>query len=181
MGHTHLLFERACKSFAAVLVTGLLALPAGADDAVSDALEPMRQTKSLVIPLFDADAGRVLFVDKGCVFCHQVNGIGGRVAPPLDAGGSNVDIEPLDFVVRMWRGASAMIALQKEELGYRIDLEPEELAALIGFAYDLEAQRAFSLDDLPPEMEKLFIDEPFDGWTELDATPPVQLSDRPND
>ncbi len=71
-----------------------------------------------------------------------------------------------------------MIALQNEELGYRIELKPDELAAIIGFAYGREAQAALSLDDLPPGMQKLFIDEPFDGWAVLFGAPSTQTVSR---
>jgi hypothetical protein len=164
-----------------VLLLGAVVPAAFADDSVDDALEPVRSTRTLVIPLFDAERGRALFVEKGCVLCHAINGVGGGVAPALDATELTQEIRPLEFAVRMWRGATAMIALQREELGYRIDLEPDELAAIIGFAYDCDAQRALSLDDLPPGMGKLFIDEPFDGWTGIDPPRPSQVADRQAD
>ena len=31
----------------------------------------------------DEEAGAVLFRDKGCAYCHGVNGAGGKKAPPL--------------------------------------------------------------------------------------------------
>lgn len=48
----------------------------------------MRQhmlSAGLMMPSMDAANGRKLFASKGCVVCHEVNGIGGTDAAPLDA------------------------------------------------------------------------------------------------
>ncbi len=160
----------------ALALTFALSPPLHAQDSVEDALTPAISGRALILPLFDSERGRELFVKKGCILCHQVNGIGGKIGPALDA--TDEDIRPIDFAVRMWRGATTMIALQNEELGYRIELEPDELAAIIGFAYDRAAQATLSLDDLPPGMQKLFIDEPFDGWAVLFGAPSTRTVSR---
>ncbi|MHA7871017.1 MAG: c-type cytochrome, partial [Hyphococcus sp.] len=71
----------------------------------------------------DPVKGRALFIDKGCVICHAVNGVGGKAAPALDAPVGDGPVDPLEFAARMWRGAPAMIELQSIELGYAIYLE----------------------------------------------------------
>jgi cytochrome c len=43
----------------------------------------------------DAAAGRDLFVVKGCVMCHAVNGVGGKAAPALDADTEMDAIDPV--------------------------------------------------------------------------------------
>jgi cytochrome c len=109
----------------------------------------------LLIPPMNAERGRALFAAKGCVVCHAVNGIGGGVATNLDATEQNRVVNPYDFAARMWRGASAMIALQNRDLGYQIDIDGRELADLAAFAHDRREQRKFREDDIPPAVREL--------------------------
>lgn len=103
----------------------------------------------------DPARGRALFVSKGCVVCHAIDEIGGTSAPPLDAEFAPGEVDPLDFVARMWRGAEAMIFLQQEELGGQIDFTGQELADIIAFVRDPDEQRQFSASDVPPELRPL--------------------------
>jgi cytochrome c551/c552 len=103
----------------------------------------------------DPARGRALFVSKGCVACHAISEIGGTSAPPLDAEFAPGEVDPLDFVARMWRGAEAMIFMQQEELGEQIDFTGQELADIIAFVHDPEEQRKFSQADVPPELRRL--------------------------
>ena len=52
----------------------------------------------------------------------------------------------------MWRGAGAMIMMQEDELGGQIELEGDELAAIIAFIHDEEEQLKFTLEDVPHDM-----------------------------
>lgn len=137
------------------------------DDMVDKAFEPEGPTNTLVLPLVDPARGRVLFVTKGCVLCHAVNGVGGKAAPALDVLEEEHQIDPFAFMARMWRGANVMIKLQKDELGYQIEFEGDELAALIGFAYDAREQAKFTIDQVPQSLRDAFVDEPFDGWVSV--------------
>ena len=103
----------------------------------------------------DPARGRALFVSKGCVACHALNEIGGTSAPPLDGEFAPAEVDPLDFVARMWRGAEAMIFMQQEELGEQIDFTGQELADIIAFVHDPKEQRKFSEADVPPELRRL--------------------------
>jgi len=103
----------------------------------------------LAMPMMNPARGRQLFVSKGCVTCHSINGVGGDDAPPLGVSTMpNRFMNPFDFAARMWRGAEAMIAMQNEELGYQIELTGQELADIIAFAHDPEEQRKFAESDL---------------------------------
>jgi mono/diheme cytochrome c family protein len=127
------------------------------------------EPKSLTLPMVDAERGRQLFIKKGCVLCHAVNGAGGIAAPALDAAGNTESLDLMDFVVRMWNGAQAMIELQSFELGYQIELSGEEIGDLAAFAASPEAQRGFSLQDIPDTMMPWIIEKPYwmgDGWPE---------------
>jgi cytochrome c551/c552 len=97
----------------------------------------------------DPARGRALFVSKGCVACHAIDEIGGTSAPPLDAEFAPSEVEPLDFVARMWRGAEAMIFMQQEELSEQIDFTGQELADVIAFVHDPKERRKFSEEDFP--------------------------------
>ena len=92
----------------------------------------------------DAARGRTLFVSKGCVVCHAINEVGGTSAPPLDPEFAPGEVDPLDFVARMWRGAEPMIFMQQQELGVQIDFTGQELADIIAFVRDPRERRKFS-------------------------------------
>ncbi len=113
----------------------------------------------LAIPLADAEEGLKLFVGKGCVVCHAVNGVGGKAAPALDAASGQAYFDVFDFIARMWRGAPTMILLQEMELGYQIDLSGEELAHLAAFASNAEVQARFSEQDIPEVIRDWMVDE----------------------
>ena len=119
----------------------------------------LAESRKLVIPLANAEEGKKLFVGKGCVVCHAVNGVGGKAAPALDASGDEPYFDVFDFVARMWRGAPTMIVLQEMELGYQIELDGEELAHLAAFASDPEAQGRFSDKDIPEVIRDWMVDE----------------------
>ena len=92
----------------------------------------------------DAARGRTLFVSKGCVVCHAINEVGGTSAPPLDPEFAPGEVDALDFVARMWRGAEPMIFMQQQELGVQIDFTGQELADIIAFVRDPRERRKFS-------------------------------------
>lgn len=108
----------------------------------------------LQMPAMDPARGRKLFASKGCVVCHSVNGIGGP-ATPFDASTMNPMMNPFEFTARMWRGAEAMIDLQRDELGEQIDLTGQELADIIGFVHHPEEQKKFSEKDVPHKIKDI--------------------------
>jgi mono/diheme cytochrome c family protein len=137
-----------CRSIAVGAIGAVLL--AAADNGAAEAAETQ-----LVMASADAARGRALFVSKGCVACHAINQVGGTSAPPLDAEGVLGEVDPLDFVARMWRGAEAMIFMQQRELGEQLDLSGQELADLIAFAHDPAEQRKLSAADVPPDIGRL--------------------------
>ena len=127
----------------------------------------MGVTERVIWPVGDPQTGKDLFVEKGCVICHSVNGVGGRAALPLDAPPDGRKLDPMVFAAAMWEGASAMVSLQFTELGYQIGMTGEELLHLTAFASDLKAQTGFSLDDIPRDLLPWIIDLPHwqrDDW-----------------
>ncbi|MBI1366668.1 MAG: c-type cytochrome [Alphaproteobacteria bacterium] len=118
----------------------------------------------------DSAKGRALFIDKGCVMCHSVNGVGGKAAPALDAEIGAPPIDPLDFAARMWAGAPAMIELQSLELGYTISLTASDIANLAGFAGDIDEQRKLTIDAAPEPMRDSLLNERFwekENWDDF--------------
>ena len=109
----------------------------------------------LLMPSMDAERGRKLFASKGCVACHSVNGVGGEDAPPLGAATMPLPMNPFEFAARMWRGAEAMVMLQREELGEPIELTGQDLADIIAFVHDAEEQKRFSEADIPHQMRDI--------------------------
>ena len=122
------------------------------------------------VRMADPDRGRAVFVDKGCVICHSVNGTGGKAATPLDASFGAPAADPVDFAARMWRGAPAMIELQSIELGYTIHLTADEIGALAAFAADRQAQKALTPEALPDSVREGVLDQRFwemEDWEDL--------------
>jgi cytochrome c551/c552 len=113
----------------------------------------------LTLPDGDAARGRALFVSKGCVACHAINEIGGTTGPPLDVEFAPDEVDPLDFVARMWRGAEAMVSMQQSLFGAQLDFTGAELADIIAFAHDPSEQRKFSEADIPPAMKRLIFEQ----------------------
>lgn len=143
------------KPITTLLLTAIalvIALPASADDQ-RDKMPMM--SSGLILPRMDAAEGRKLFASKGCVVCHSINGVGGEDAPMLDAEFMDLPMNPFEFAARMWRGAEAMVALQRDELGDVIALNGDELAAIIAFVHDADEQTRFSEADIPEEMEDM--------------------------
>ncbi len=142
------------------MASGLLALPSeaqtndadvsgqAADEAVPH-ITGQAETPPYLLTIPDAKRGRQLFVSKGCVVCHSLNGIGGQVGPPLDPDPYQTYVDPLEFVAGMWRGATAMIVLQEMELGYQIDLTGDDIAHIAGFLHNWDEVQDFNESDVP--------------------------------
>ena len=113
------------------------------------------QGMDIEMPMMNPARGRELFASKGCVVCHSINGVGGTDAPALDASTMLPHMNPFDFAAKMWRGAPAMIAMQKEELGSQIEFTGDELADIIAFAHDAAEQKKFSEADIPQRIKDM--------------------------
>ena len=144
-----------CHGAAALLIGFLLALPAAATDDVMSVDPELERPSELIVtlPEMDATRGRILFATKGCVICHEVNGVGGRrgKAPSLDAARMSIAPDPFEFAARMWAGAAKMLALQEQDLGYQIALRPDELADIFAFVHDAGEQALFTLPGRGPQ------------------------------
>jgi len=160
--------NRAASALAAAAALGVVLL--GAESALAahtkdhgDATEPQGMMMGdgsadvlmLAMPIMNPARGRKLFASKGCVVCHSINGVGGEDAPTLDFTMADRFMNPFDFTARMWRGAEAMIAMQREELGDQIEFTGQELADIIAFAHDPAEQKLFSEADIPERIKKL--------------------------
>lgn len=127
----------------------------------------------LLMPSMNAANGRKLFATKGCVVCHSINGVGGKDASPLDLATMSAPImNPFNFAARMWRGAEAMIVLQREELGGQIELTGDELSDIIAFVHDIDEQKTFSEADIPPHIAELIAHEDMPGEPHGDTAEP---------
>ncbi|MEL7030546.1 MAG: hypothetical protein AAGL49_15375, partial [Pseudomonadota bacterium] len=132
--------------------------------AAEASIDDGETTPIILIHNADPRLGADLFVTKGCVICHSVNGVGGQAAPMLDARLEAEPIDLMDFVARMWAGAYAMSELQAIELGYQIELSGQELGHLAAFATTPKAQETFSIDRIPEPMRDWLLDQPY--WEE---------------
>ncbi len=107
------------------------------------------------MPSMNPTRGRRLFVSKGCVACHAINGIGGHDATNLDAHTMQPMMNPFEFAAKMWAMAPAMIYAQEEALGEQILFTGDELADIIAFVHNDEAQHGFGEADLTAEARKM--------------------------
>ncbi len=64
-------------------------------------------------------------------------------------------MNPFEFAAKMWRMAPAMIYAQEEALGEQILFTGDELADIIAFVHNDEAQHGFSEADLTPRARKM--------------------------
>lgn len=109
----------------------------------------------LALPPMNSLRGRHLFLQKGCIACHQVNGVGGDLGPSLNAEDMPESMNAFEFAARMWRGAPAMTALQEQLLGEVITLDGQDLADIIAFAHDDAEQRNLTPDQVPTKYQQL--------------------------
>lgn len=129
-------------------------------------------TAGPVVHLGDAAKGRDAFVQKGCVLCHSVNGVGGKAAPALDTADDFVRPDPIEFAARMWRGAPAMVEFQSVELGYVIDLSADDIANIATFAASRDEQKLLKDADIPEPMRDSILDERYwemEDWSDFMA------------
>ncbi len=111
----------------------------------------------LALPPMDSHRGRKLFLDKGCVVCHSVNGVGGVVGPSLNAADMPHPMNAFEFAARMWRGAPAMIQMQQDLLGEVISLSGQDLADLVAFAHDEAEQSELETEQIPMRYRALIV------------------------
>ena len=103
----------------------------------------------LALPPMDSHRGQKIFMEKGCILCHAINGVGGEAGPALDAADMPPTMNAFEFAARMWKGAPAMVAMQQEELGDIIKLTGQDLADLVAFVHDRKLQKSVSMDLVP--------------------------------
>ncbi len=122
---------------------------------MGDHMQGMMGEGMLALPRMDPERGRKVFAEKGCVACHSVNGIGGEDAPPLDATLMSPMMNPFEFAAKMWRGAEAMVILQRDEIGEQIELTGQDLADIIAFVHSHKEQAKFTEADVPERIREL--------------------------
>lgn len=145
----HIAFFPVAALFGLALATPLWA--SGDHDDHSDGDEHGAHVTRLLMPIMNSSRGMALFVDKGCVACHAVNGIGGHDATSLDAHEMDEYMNPFDMAAKMWTMAPYMIAAQEEALGEQILFSGEELADIIAFLHDDVQQHEFTEANLTPK------------------------------
>jgi mono/diheme cytochrome c family protein len=105
-------------------------------------------------PSQDPLAGSRVFGSKGCVKCHSVNGVGGRVAPDLAR-----TMRPRSFVdlaTAMWNHLPNMTDRMKQLGIARPQLDSKEAGDLVGFLYTLNY---FDPPGNPDAGKRLFSDK----------------------
>ncbi|MDA1091148.1 MAG: cytochrome c [Proteobacteria bacterium] len=142
-------------TIAAALALTLFAAPAFADHVKSSSTTTDGHGVRLVMPLMSPERGSKIFVSKGCVACHSVNGVGGHDATAMDAHKLKGLMNPFDFAAKMWNHAPAMIAAQEGAFGEQLYFTGEELADIVAFIHDDEAQHGFTEKNLTAKAMKM--------------------------
>jgi mono/diheme cytochrome c family protein len=86
-------------------------------------------------PAQDPLAGSRIFGSKGCVKCHSVNGVGGKVGP--DLGRIARPHSFYDLATAMWNHLPRMVDRMKQLGIARPQLDARETADLVAFLYSL--------------------------------------------
>ena len=81
------------------------------------------------------DIGRELFVEKKCVQCHSIGGVGGKVGPDLVGLGGRRS--PVEFAATIWNKAPAMMAAMATRNITVPQLRPEDMADLVAYLYSV--------------------------------------------
>ncbi|HLF48927.1 MAG TPA: c-type cytochrome [Methylomirabilota bacterium] len=81
------------------------------------------------------ELGRELFVEKKCIQCHSVGGVGGQVGP--DLVGLGVRRSPVEFAATIWNKAPAMMAAMATRGITVPQLRPEDMADLVAYLYSV--------------------------------------------
>lgn len=139
----------------ALLLTGGALLSVGKLPATANAAgNGIKVGQGLVLPPMDPVRGKHLFASKGCVVCHAVNGVGGTDAPEIDAATMKPNMNPFDFVAKMWNHSQGMVAMQQSELGGQITFDNgQEIADIIAFLHDPSVQKTFTEADIPQDIK----------------------------
>lgn len=103
----------------------------------------------------DSQRGKTLFVDKGCIACHAINGVGGEGAPDLSAHPDHAFANPFDLAARMWNHSQGMVAVQLAAFDEQILLTGQEFADMTAFIHDDDLQHKFSEADLTAKAHKM--------------------------
>jgi mono/diheme cytochrome c family protein len=91
--------------------------------------------QSVMSPSQDPLAGSRVFGSKGCVKCHSVNGVGGKVAPDLARTMRARSF--VDLATAMWNHLPQMTDRMKQLGISRPQLDSKEAGDLVGFLYTL--------------------------------------------
>jgi len=108
-----------------VVLAALLALWAADPAAAQPAVGPSQ----------DPTAGARVFDQKGCVKCHAINGVGGKIGPDLTRVARPHSF--FDLATAMWNHMPRMAERMKQLGVDRSRLEPQETRDLIAFLYTL--------------------------------------------
>ncbi len=120
------------------------------------------------MPIMNPERGKRLFVEKGCVACHAINGIGGHDGPNPDVHSMEPLKNPFDFAAKMWNHAPAMISAQEEALGEPIYFTGDEISDIIAFIHDDGTQHAFTEKHLTQRARRMMHHD-HDGHTGPEA------------
>jgi mono/diheme cytochrome c family protein len=109
---------------------------------------------ALFSPTQDPVAGSRIFGAKGCVRCHAINGVGGKIGP--DLGRIPRPRSFYDLAAAMWNHFPRMVARMKELGISRPHLDTRETGHLIAFLYTLNY---FDPPGNPQAGKKLFTEK----------------------
>jgi mono/diheme cytochrome c family protein len=87
----------------------------------------------------DAEVGRQLMHDKGCLGCHSLGGDGGSTAGDLEQARDLA--EPASLIAALWNHVLLAETVEEGRTGLWSTFSPEEMADVAAFLQELEANR----------------------------------------
>lgn len=109
----------------------------------------------------NADKGQAVFIEKGCVKCHTVGGMGGHIGPALDKYKKYAS--PLFMTRAMWSHGSAMAGKMAAQNIPRPHFEGRDLADIFAFiqraSSDSGGEKIYMEPGSPARGEKVFAEK----------------------
>lgn len=147
------MFRYSINLSVALLSITLFGFPALASES-DDHQQPAGSVR-LVIVEMDAIKGKALFIEKACITCHAINGVGGEDGPPIGADSMDAEMNVFEFAARMWNRSHGMWVAQMAAFDELIELSGPELAHIIAFAHDVKVQETVTEAAIPPRIKEM--------------------------
>jgi len=114
-----------------------------------------RAVPEVMLPGFvNADAGKMIYIHKGCIVCHAVGDVGGKSAQNINQLMVSSDNSVFDLAARMWNHSPHMQDAQARVMGKAIMLSGNELGHLTAFVASPGVHDTVKFTDVPTPIRR---------------------------